>query len=54
MNKFDDSPEYYRLREAQERERAEKALTDEARAVHLALAERYGETAIEAEQRAVD
>ena len=39
------------MREAQEREMSDKAVTDEARAVHLALADRYREMAEEAEGR---
>ena len=49
MNTSDNSPEYYRMREAQEQEMADKAATEEGRAVHQALADRYSELAEEAE-----
>lgn len=49
MNTSDNSPEYYRMRETQEREMADKAANEEARAVHQALADRYREMAEEAE-----
>ena len=49
MNTSDNSPEYYRMREAQEQEMADKAATEEGRAVHQALADRYRELAEEAE-----
>ena len=49
MNTSDNSPEYYRMRETQEREMADKAINEEARAVHQALADRYREMAEEAE-----
>ena len=45
MNTSDNSPEYYRMREAQEQELAYKAATEEGRAVHQALADRYRELA---------
>ena len=50
MNTSDNSPEYYRMREAQEQEMADKAATEEGRYVHQALADRYRELADEAEQ----
>ena len=49
MNTSDNSPEYYRMREAQEQEMADKAATEEGRAVHQALADRYRELAEEVE-----
>lgn len=47
----DDSPEYFRLREAQERELAANAVTEQARYIHESLADRYREPAEEAEKR---
>lgn len=41
MQQSDHSPDYYRLREAQEREMADNAQDDAARKIHLALADRY-------------
>jgi hypothetical protein len=49
MKTVDNSPEYFRMRETQEREMADKAPTEEGRAVHLALAERYRDLAEDAE-----
>lgn len=51
MRSYDDSPEYYRMREAREREMAENAPNEEVRAIHLALAENYMVAAEEAERR---
>lgn len=50
MRSYDDSPEYYRMREAREREMAENAASEEIRAIHLALAENYQAAAEEAEE----
>ena len=52
MNTVDDSAEYFRMREAQERDMAERATSDEVRSIHLSLADRYRELADEAEKRA--
>jgi hypothetical protein len=41
MQPLDGPHGYYRMREAQEREMAAKAKDDNARHVHLALAEQY-------------
>ena len=51
MNMADDSPEYYRMREAREREMAADAATEEIRYVHETLAESYRELAEDAEKR---
>lgn len=48
---LDDSPEYYRMREARERELATTAASEEARQSHLALAENYRMVAEEAERQ---
>lgn len=52
MSMVDDSAEYFRMREAQERAMAERAASDEIREIHFALAERYRELADEADKRA--
>ena len=49
---MDDSPEYYRMREAREREMAAIAPNEEVKRAHLALAENYRLVAEEAERRA--
>lgn len=45
MQNLNDSPEYYRMREAHERQMAERAPTPEVRDIHLKLAEKYAELA---------
>jgi hypothetical protein len=42
---------YYRMREQQERNLADKALVDAARTVHLTLADKYRSLAVDAERR---
>lgn len=49
MNTVDDSPEYYRLRESQERDAAELAANDDTRQIHLVLADKYRQLAKDAE-----
>ena len=51
MRSLDHSPDYYRKREAQEREMAETAISEESKAIHLALAENYRLVAEEIERR---
>jgi hypothetical protein len=51
MRNIDNSPEYYRMREARERELAERAKLEEVKAIHRALAENYRLAAEEAERR---
>ncbi|HEY0629618.1 MAG TPA: hypothetical protein VGD23_09840 [Sphingomicrobium sp.] len=50
MNTDEYSAEYFRRREAHERELAEKAHSEEIRVIHLALAENYQAAAEEAER----
>lgn len=52
MNTIDNSAEYFRMREAQERAMAERAASEEIRSIHLTLADRYRELADEADKRA--
>ena len=52
MQMVDDSPEYYRLRESEERMMAETAKSGDVRAIHLTLADKYRELAEKAEKRA--
>ena len=47
----DDSAEYYRMREEHEFKMAAEARSEEARHIHLALAENYQALAEEAERR---
>lgn len=51
MTTVDDSPEYYRLRETQERDASERAASDDTRQIHLAMADKYRELAKEAERQ---
>ena len=51
MKSVDDSAEYYRLRETQERDAADKAATDAVRQIHTALADKYKELAENAKKR---
>ena len=50
MNVDEYSAEFFRRREAQERELADKAQSEEIKAIHLALAENYRAAAEEAER----
>jgi len=47
----DDSAEYYRMRAEYERQMAADARSEEARYIHLALAENYQALADEAQKR---
>ena len=51
MSKFADSPEYYRMREAQERFAADAAPSEDVRRIHLLLADKYLQLAEKAEKR---
>ena len=50
MRGVDDSPDYYRMLEAQEREAADRAPMESVRKIHLALAAKYQELAAKAER----
>lgn len=45
MEAIDDTPDYYRMRESQERGMALKARNEEVRSIHLALADKYRDLA---------
>jgi hypothetical protein len=45
---FEDSPEYYRMCEAQERSAADAARVEEIKKIHLSLAEKYAVLAAKA------
>lgn len=51
METTDDTAEYYRMRESQERSMALKARNEEVRSIHLALADKYRERADLAEEK---
>ena len=50
MHSIDDSPEYYRKREAEERAAAAEAADEATRQIHLTLADEYRSRAEDAEQ----
>jgi hypothetical protein len=52
MQPADETAEYYRMREKQQRELAARALTEEERHAHHAVADNYRLVAEEAEKRA--